>query len=216
MRRRVARVRLAKRSGRSGICSKTALARRVRTRTLSQESWESVGQWILVSTIVVSTRNRLPSSNTELHGCQHHDSIDGLNRLGGDLHEGSMEGLVARYSIAPKGGELPQRETVGDSLPQLAQIPILDALEEQGAQGLLCAETPPSASRPFEPAHEIAVNEIDELGALVEKSAQTLEHRIERDFLGEKLEVCEAPLSSCPRLPHPASPVEPISFQCHR
>jgi hypothetical protein len=47
------------------------------------------------------------------------------------------------------------------------------------------------------------VNEIDELGLLIEEGAQALEHRIERDILGEKLQVREGRLPPGHALPHP-------------
>jgi hypothetical protein len=121
-----------------------------------------------------------------------------------------MECLMTRHPIAPKCSELPQRESIGDARSQLAQIPVLDTLEEQGAQRLLGAQSAPSGFGPLEPAHQVAVNEIDDAGMPVEKGAQALEDGIENS-LGDEFKVSEAPLSSCSRLPHPASSAIPIS-----
>jgi PAS domain S-box-containing protein len=63
IRRRALRLRLGNRGTSLPTISRKRPIRRVRTRTASQSRVASVGQWILVSTTVLSTRSALPSSN---------------------------------------------------------------------------------------------------------------------------------------------------------
>src|SRR5439155_6197675 len=85
---------------------------RVRTRTVSQSSVASVGQWMSVSTTVVSARSFLPSSQTVVDGRFNYSVIKLLDCGGTQPVERLVEGIVLGNRLTVEGGELPHRVSV--------------------------------------------------------------------------------------------------------
>src|ERR1039458_2777911 len=86
-----------------------------------------------VSTTVVSTRNCLPSSRPSWTApCL----VDSLHGGRGEQVEGAVEGVVLGHAVAVEVGKAAQGIAVVDAFAQLAIVPVLDAHEDEGAQGL--------------------------------------------------------------------------------
>src|SRR5437879_4086232 len=90
-----------------------------------------------------------------IHRCLHHQLIDGLQRLRSQPVKGTVEGIVLRHRLTVEIRELPQRVAVSDPFAQLAEIPILDALEDQGAQHLLWGQSIATGPGIFQAALQI-------------------------------------------------------------
>ena len=105
-----------------------------------------------------------------------------------------MEGIVARHPPTEEAGEEPERIGVGDALAEFAEVPVLDALQHEGAQ-YLCgvhAETP--GAWPLEPAHQILIDQGDQLAVLVEQAGDPLQQWLQDDALGLEFQIREAML----------------------
>src|SRR5438034_2656482 len=72
----------------------------------------------------------------ELDGGLDHSLIDGLHGSRGEPGEGPVEGIVFGYAMTVEVGKAPQGVAIVDAFAQLAIIPVLDAHEDEGAQGL--------------------------------------------------------------------------------
>ena len=171
---------------------RAAVTSRVRTRTASQSRVLSVGKWISVSTTVVSTRSWAPSSRPSVTAAWTTASLRARTVAGVRRQKGAVEGVVLGHGLGVEGREAPQRVAVGDALAQFAEIPGLDALEHEGAQDLGGAQAVAPRPGAPEPAHQIGVDERDELLLRVEKVGEGLHGRLQRDPLGLQFEIGKA------------------------
>ena len=96
------------------------------------------------------------------------------------------------HGLGIESREAPQRVAVGDALAQFAQIPGLDALEHEGAEDLGGAQAVAPRPGAPEPAHQIGVDERDELRMRVEKVGQRLQGRLQGEPLGLQFEIGKA------------------------
>src|SRR5947208_16632043 len=127
IRLRAARLRLGKPGTSLGTIARRRPIKRLRTRTVSQSNVASVGQWISVSTTVVSAR----TFQTIVDGGFHDGVVEVLDRGGTQPVKRLVEGIVPRNRLAVEGCELSQRISVIDAFAQFPVIPILDAHQDQ-------------------------------------------------------------------------------------
>src|SRR5438093_31150 len=182
MRRRAWRVWLEKWTP-AGSFFTSRLAVRVMTLTQSHNRVESVGKWMFVSTTVVSTRSFFPVLDAEIHGRPDHDLVDGSDRRRGQPVEGAVEGVVLGDASGEKGGEDTQGDSVGNPLAQLPQVPVLDALQGEGAEDLLGIQSFPARFGILQSANQLLTDPFDELTLRVEQVRDGLQGPIEGDAL---------------------------------
>src|SRR6266705_4209854 len=133
---------------------------------------------------------------TQIH-CRLHDQlIDGLQRLRSQPVKGTVESTVLRHRLAIEIRELPQSVPVSDPFAQLAKIPILDALEDQGAQNLLGGQSIATGPGIFQTLFQITSYGLDHLFVVVQKIGDALQHRLQQNALLQQL-----PIGSVSALP---------------
>jgi len=118
--------------------------------------------------------------------------VEGADGVRGEAEKGAVEGIVLGHGLGIESREAPQRVAVGDALAQFAQIPGLDALEHEGAEDLGGAQAVAPRPGAPEPAHQIGVDERDELRMRVEKVGQRLQGRLQGEPLGLQFEIGKA------------------------
>ena len=144
---------------------------------------------------MVSTRSRVPSSRPKRDRGTHHGVVEGADGAGGEPGEGAVKGGMAGHGLPVEGGEPAQAQPVGDAGAQLPQIPVLDALQGEGAQGLHGAESRPARPGLLESAHQILVHQPDALGVGVQEGRDRRQERVEREGLGGELDIGKADLA---------------------
>src|ERR1017187_647463 len=144
-----------------------------------------------VSTTVVSTRNCLPSSRPSWTApCL----VDSLHGGRGEQVEGAVEGVVLGHAVAVEVGKAAQGIAVVDAFAQLAIVPVLDAHEDEGAQGLRGGDPVTSGVGVLQSARQILAHLLDQRGMVVQESDDTLQERVEVDALVSQFEIGEAEL----------------------
>jgi hypothetical protein len=121
-----------------------------------------------------------------------HGVVEGAHRRGRQATERAAEGVVLGHRLAIERRKDPERVPIGDALAQFAQIPGLHPLEHEGAEDLGRAQAGAPGLGTLEPAHQIVMDERDELRMRVEEVGEGLQGRLERDPLGLQFEVGEA------------------------
>jgi hypothetical protein len=94
--------------------------------------------------------------------------------------------------VAVERREDPERVAVGDALAQFAEIPVLHPLEHERAEDLGSGQALAPRPGAREPAHQIGVDQPDELGVPVEKVGERVQGRLQRDPLVPQFEIGEA------------------------
>src|SRR5256884_565225 len=131
---------------------------------------------------------------TQIH-CRLHDQlIDGLQRLRSQSVKGTVESTVLRHRLAVEIRELPQRVAVSDPFAQLAKIPILDPLEDQGAQHLLWGQSIATGPGIFQTLFQITSYRLDHLFVVVQKIGDGLQNRLQQNALLQQLPIGETDL----------------------
>src|SRR6267378_608236 len=131
---------------------------------------------------------------THIH-CRLHDQlIDGLQRLRSQPVKGTVESTVLRHRLAVEIRELAQRVPVGDPFAQLAEIPILDPPEDQGAQHLLWGQSIATGSGIFQTLFQITSYRLDHLFVVVQKIGDGLQNRLQQNALLQQLPIGETDL----------------------
>src|SRR6266705_1135714 len=130
----------------------------------------------------------------QIHRCLHDQLIDGLQRFRSQPVEGTVEGIVPRHRLAVEIRELAQRVPVGDPFAQLAEIPVLDALQDQGAQHLLWGQSIATGPGIFQAALQITSYCLDHLFVVVKKIADALQQRLQQNALLQQLPIGETDL----------------------
>lgn len=130
----------------------------------------------------------------QLHGRLDNGVVDGANGLGCDPVEAAIEGLVTRDRTRTKVREGPQRATVGDAFPKLAQIPVLDAAEDEGTEDAGGGHPIPPGGGTFEAADEILMDCVHEILLGIDEIRDGLQGTIEDDALGTELGLGEGDL----------------------
>jgi hypothetical protein len=118
--------------------------------------------------------------------------VEGADRGRGQAAEGAVEGVVLGHGGGVEGREDPERVAVGDALAQFAEIPRLHPLEHEGAEDLDGAQAVAPGLRALELAHQIGVDQRDELFGRVQKVGEGLQGRVQRDALGLQFVIGEA------------------------
>ncbi len=131
---------------------------------------------------------------TEVHGRLDNGVVDGANGLGCHPVEGPIEGLVARYRTRSEVREDAQRVTVGDAFPELAQIPVLDAAEDEGTEDAGGSHPIPPGGGMSEAANEILMDSIHEILLGIDEIRDGLQGSIEDDALSTEFGLGEADL----------------------
>jgi hypothetical protein len=109
--------------------------------------------------------------------------------------ERATEGIVfGNLLMAAEIGEQTQQVAIGDGFAKFAQIPVLDAHEQETAQHLAWSQSVAAAVGTLETAYKIGTNVLDEFLVLVEKISDGLEFGIEPDALLLELQVDETEL----------------------
>ena len=123
---------------------------------------------------------------------------DGLVQLAHGLRpqprKAALESIGLGDLATAEAGELPQGIAVGDAFAQLAIGPILDAPQHERPQHLHGPQPAAPRARALEPAHQIAMDELDQGAVAIEKVTDLFEDRIELDALELELQVSKAPL----------------------
>jgi hypothetical protein len=100
--------------------------------------------------------------------------IEPVNRLWAKPIEVPVKGAVVRDGGSEELGEDPQGVAVGDALTQLAQVPVLDARQDEGAQHLSRADPVAPRSWALETPNEVGVDPVDEISVAIEKVGDAL------------------------------------------
>src|SRR5258706_2834595 len=130
---------------------------------------------------------------TQIH-CRLHDQlIDGLQRLRSQSVKGTVESTVLRHWLAVEFRKLTQRVAVSDPFAQLAKIPILDPLEDQGAQHLLWGQSIATGPEIFQAALQITSYCLDHLFVVVKKITDALQW-LQQNALLQQLPIGETDL----------------------
>src|ERR1035438_2645804 len=123
-----------------------------------------------VSTTVVSTRNCLPSSRPSctaawttawLMACM----VAGVRRL---------KAVVLRHAMAVEVGKAAQGKAVVNAFAQLAIIPVFDAHQDEGAQGLRGSDATASGVGVLQAARQILAHLLDQRGMVVQEPGDAL------------------------------------------
>jgi hypothetical protein len=130
----------------------------------------------------------------ELHGGLNHGLVDGLQGGRSDPIEGAVEGVVLGHGVTVEVGEAAQGIAIVDPFAQFAIVPVLDAPEDQGAQGLRRGDAATSGVGILQTAHQILADLLDPRGMLVQESEDALQERIEVDALLAQCKIGEAEL----------------------
>ena len=130
----------------------------------------------------------------EFHGCLHDELVDGRERGRGDPVEGAVEGIVLGNGVAIEKRKGAQGEAIVDALAQVAVIPILDAHENQRAQGLRGRDAVAPSVGLFQAAFQILAHELDQSRMLLQKVSDELQSGIEVHTQTLQLEIGEAEL----------------------
>ena len=89
----------------------------------------------------------------ESDGGLDHGVIERADRGGGEASEGPVEGIVLGDRLPIERRKAPEGVAVGDALAQLAEIPVLHALEHERPQDRDGAQAAASRAGVLEPAH---------------------------------------------------------------
>src|SRR6266702_1780460 len=82
--------------------------------------------------------------------CLNNQVIDGFESLRCQSDEAALKRVVFGHPRAVEVSKLTQHQSVGDPFAQLAIVPVLDAHENQRAQGLLRSQSTATAPRPLQ------------------------------------------------------------------
>jgi hypothetical protein len=111
---------------------------------------------------------------SHLHGSIDDGIVDEPNRLRPKSVEVPIERSMVRDMPAVEVGEDTQAVAVGDALSQLAQIPVLDAQDDEGAKYLRRGDPISPCSRAFESPCQIPVDPVDQILLSVEQRRDPL------------------------------------------
>jgi hypothetical protein len=100
-----------------------------------------------------------------------------------------VESVVLGHGVGVEGREPAQRVAVGDPLAQFPEIPGLHPPQHERPEHLRGAQALAARPGPLEAAHEILMDEGDEVLVRVEKVGDGLQGRVQRDASGRQLEV---------------------------
>src|SRR5664280_3457524 len=117
----------------------------------------------------------------ELDGSLNHGLVDGFQRGRRESVEGPVEGVVFGDKVAVKLRKAAQRVAIVDPLAQCAIVPVLDAHESQGAQGLRGSDAATPGGGVLEAALQIQADLLDQIGVLAEECIDTLQDGVEMD-----------------------------------
>jgi hypothetical protein len=106
----------------------------------------------------------------------------------------AIAGVVLGYTLAVEVGEAAQGKAVVDAFPQLAIIPVLDAHQDKGAQGLRGGDAAAAGVGVLQTAHQILADLLDQRGMLVQEGEDAVQERVEVDALVPQFEIGEAEL----------------------
>jgi hypothetical protein len=127
---------------------------------------------------------------TQLDGMPDYGLINGLHRGRGE----PVEGVVLGYAVAIEIGKRAQGETVIDAFAQLAIIPVLDAHENERAQGLRGSYAIAAGVGVLQAPHQILAHLLDQGGMVIQESQDALQEGVEVDTLMAQFEIGKAEL----------------------
>ena len=160
---------------------------------------------MLVSTTVVSTRNCLPSSRPSWTAACTTSLVDGFQGGRGEPVEGAVESIVPGNGVAVEIGKAAQGKAIVDAFAQLAIIPVLDAHENQRAQGLRGGNAVAPGVGVLQSTLQILAHVLDQRGMVVQEVSDALQRGIEVDTLVPQFEIGEAELGDG-KAAHSSSP----------
>ena len=115
----------------------------------------------------------------QLNGSLHHGLIEGPNRIWRQSHEGAVEGVVLGNPVAVKEGKPAQSIAVVDAFAQFAVIPVLDAHQQQGTEGLLGADAVASRAGVLQAPFQVEAHMLDQHRMVFEKAHDAAQGGIE-------------------------------------
>jgi hypothetical protein len=130
----------------------------------------------------------------ELYGGLDHGLVDGLHGGRGEAVKGPVEGVVLRHAMAVEVGKAAQGKAVVNAFAQLAIIPVFDAHQDEGAQGLRGSDATASGVGVLQAARQILAHLLDQRGMVVQEPGDALQDRVEVDALVAQFEIGEAEL----------------------
>ena len=130
----------------------------------------------------------------QLDGSLHYGLIQGLHRRRRQAQEGAVEGVVQGNLVAVKQGKTAQSIAVVDALAQFAIIPVLDAHQQQGAEGLLGTDPAASHGGVLQTPLQIAAHQFDQRRTVVEEVHDAAQGGIELQAERAQFQVGEAEL----------------------
>ena len=130
----------------------------------------------------------------ELDGGLDHGPVDGLQGGRGEPVKGAVEGIVLGHALAVEVGKVAQRIAVVDAFAQLAIVPVFDAHQDEGAQGLGGGDSATSGVGVLQSARQILAHLLDQRGMVVQESEDALQEGIEVDAVVSQFEIGETEL----------------------
>ena len=132
--------------------------------------------------------------HTQVHRCLHHQFIDGTQRLRRQSVKGAVERIMLWHRLAVEIRKLAQRVSIRDPFAQFTIRPVLDPHQDQGTQNLLRCQSATTSPGIFQASFQIVPYGLNHLFVVVQKIADALQQRFQRDALLQQLPIGETDL----------------------
>src|SRR3974390_1729836 len=108
-----------------------------------------------------------------------HQIVDRLQRPWRQTDEAALKGVMLRHRRAVEVGELTQRQSIRNTLAQLAIVPVLEPHQNQRAQDLHRRQSVTTAAGLLQAPHQTASDTLDDVPLVVEKNRYFLQQRLQ-------------------------------------